>query len=106
MSEQPMLDLGPLTAPEHHRGEGEQAKAHAQEDDGSTKWRRCHTLERCHECIAEQRAHFDGADGSPHVAWPASYIRTEGSERIALCYEHAAPRRAAEGLRPQRGKKH
>lgn len=106
MSDQPELELH-LNAVTHRewRGEGEHAKAQAKPDDGSVTWKRVRTLERCHVCIEQQASHFDGADGSPHVAWPASYVRTEAGERIALCYEHAAPRRAAEGLQPQRSRK-
>lgn len=103
MSEQPELDLDlPLTRSEHRReGEGGTREAKAPDPDAVT-WRRVHTTERCHTCIALQKPHLDSADGSPHVAWPASYIRTERDRREALCFEHAAPRRQEEGLRQQR----
>jgi hypothetical protein len=95
------LDL-PLTRSEHRR-EGEGGTRQTKESDpDAVKWQRVHTLERCHACIAEQKEHLDGADGSPHVAWPASYVRTERDRREALCFTHAAPRRQAEGLRKQR----
>lgn len=109
MSEQPELDLG-LPANQIGRvwvGEGEHARTatKAPDPEGVT-WRRTHTLERCHICIAEQHARLDGADGSPHVAWPASYIRTEGADRQALCFQHAAPMRHTEGLPPQKPENH
>jgi hypothetical protein len=101
MTQEP-LDLGPFTKGTQRWPQGKK-KPEPKPDDGSVKWTRLHTLERCHECIAEQKARLDGLLwGSPSVAWPASYARTEKGERIALCYTHAAPRREAEGLRPQR----
>ena len=103
---QPELPLNlPFTASERRR-EGERGTRERKEiDPDAVLWRRVHTAERCHVCIAEQKSHLDGLDGSAHVAWPASYIRTEGNDRIALCFEHAAPRRHSEGLDPQRSKK-
>ena len=103
---QPEFDLGLTPSePRRHRGEGEGggAKEAKEAEPGTVTWRRVHTLERCHTCIEEQRHHLDGADGSAHVAWPASYVRTVvGSSREALCFLHAAPRRQAEGLSQQR----
>jgi hypothetical protein len=101
MDEQPELDLGEYTQPSPRWRRGK-AKPAPKPADGAVKWSRVHTLERCHECISTQQQRLDGADGSPHVAWPASYVRTEKGTRVALCYLHAAPRREAEGLRPQR----
>lgn len=102
---QPELDLSLTSSePVRHRGEGEGGtRERAEPEPGTVVWRRVHTAERCHTCIAEQKAHLDGADGSPHVAWPASYVRlVVGSSREALCFVHAAPRRQSEGLKPQR----
>lgn len=102
---QPEFDLGLTPSePRQHRREGEPGGGRERKapDPEAVAWRRVHTMERCHVCIDLQHQHLDGADGSPHVAWPASYIRTEGTSREALCFEHAAPRRAGEGLSPQR----
>lgn len=100
MTQEP-LDLGPFTKGTRRWPQGKK-KPEPKPDDGSVKWTRVHTLERCHECISEQHRLLDEPEESPHVAWPASYVRTEKGQRVALCYLHAAPRREAEGLRPQR----
>jgi len=93
------FDLGVDLTPVHHRRlEGERGKAQAKEPDpNKATWRRVHTTEKCQRCIDEIRN-----GGKPRAPWPASYVRTEGDQRLALCYQHSAPLRAAEGLRPQR----
>ena len=100
---QPELPLNlPFTASERRR-EGERGSRERKEvDPDAVLWRRVHTSEKCHACIAEQTERFLNS-GSARAAWPASYIRlVVGSSREALCFEHAAPRRQAEGLHPQR----
>ena len=101
---QPEFDLGLTPSePQAHRREGEGGSRVAKESDPKdVVWKRVHTLERCHTCIAEQKHHLDAEDGSARVAWPASYVRTERDRREALCFEHAAPRRQKEGLGKQR----
>ena len=100
--DQPEFDLDlPLTRSEHRR-EGEGGTRERKEPDPDRiVWRRVHTTEKCHTCIEAVRDAL-AAGESARAAWPASYVRTERDRREALCFEHAAPRRQAEGLRKQR----
>lgn len=100
---QPELDLGLTPSERHHRGEGETGGTRERKpvDPNAVVWRRVHTKEQCTSCISEVAAALAG-EGGAHVPWSASYVRTEGTTREALCFTHAAPRRHREGLQPQR----